>query len=499
MLFRRTSLFRRFYLVLSKIFKTYDNFYLYSEKLGYVINVNEVFYSIFEYSLSNLDQEVINKFSNTYARNELKSALKRIRYYQSVGIIPSLDSNETLSISKIVDENKIEELYAECSQLTFQVTESCQLECNYCFNGHFYSESCTPSTKKISFETAKVVIDDKLSKWKKLRGAKRFNVFYVSFYGGEPLLNFDVIQKIVNYINDNNDGLYIQYNMTTNGLLLNQYSDFLIDNNFQLLISLDGDEAANVHRVFYNGSQSFNKVVENCDHIKEKNSTFFKNKVNFNSVFTSSSNLKNILTFFSERYNKIPTIQEINGDSILPDKSKEFEEIDANLLVESVKYMNEKSSYEVETSPESLLETIVIFFKEHGIDYCQKLPGSTVRDFSSIRNGTCMPFMKEVYVSCDGEIYPCEKLSNPPVLGIVENNKIVIKHKEVAEEFNELMRSKAKQCVNCVSKTSCNQCYYSCFTDKGCKFFANSESFNRKFTNQLWLLENYYHLMREYV
>lgn len=56
--------------------------------------------------------------------------------------------------------------------------------------------------------------------------------------------------------------------MTTNGVLLNKYMDFLVSNDFSLLISLDGDEFNNSYRNNKLGRNSFSHVTDNIDKLK---------------------------------------------------------------------------------------------------------------------------------------------------------------------------------------------------------------------------------------
>jgi len=72
----------------------------------------------------------------------------------------------------------------------------------------------------------------------------------IGFYGGESLLNFQVIEKTVNYCkNMGADHLEFNFNITTNAVLLDKYADYLVENNFKILFSLDGDEKGNYLKI----------------------------------------------------------------------------------------------------------------------------------------------------------------------------------------------------------------------------------------------------------
>ena len=85
----------------------------------------------------------------------------------------------------------------------------------------------------------------------------------VSFIGGEPLICYDMIVKIVDGINKTIDiKCNVSYNITTNGLLLNEkIMKFLGDNEFNITFSIDGFKTGNdVNRKLVNGESSYDKV-----------------------------------------------------------------------------------------------------------------------------------------------------------------------------------------------------------------------------------------------
>ena len=81
-----------------------------------------------------------------------------------------------------------------CKNITFQVTEDCNLRCTYCYQVHK-----TPSY--MSFSTAKQFIDDLLDNDKLSTYCSIDNIeaYVLEFIGGEPLLCIDLIDQIVDY------------------------------------------------------------------------------------------------------------------------------------------------------------------------------------------------------------------------------------------------------------------------------------------------------------
>ena len=94
---------------------------------------------------------------------------------------------------------------------------------------------------------------------------------YLGFYGGEPLLNYKLIEQSVNYAKEIIRDKEISFSLTTNATLITpQIAKFLVENEFEILISLDGPkDIHNENRIFINGNGSFNSTIEGIKVILE--------------------------------------------------------------------------------------------------------------------------------------------------------------------------------------------------------------------------------------
>ena len=123
------------------------------------------------------------------------------------------------------------------------MTDVCNLCCKYCAYGEFYNDYDKRENSTISLSASLKLIDYLVDLWGSEYNTSAKRNVYISFYGGEPLLNMPFIESVVTYI----EKLHCQYrnftfSMTTNALLLERHMDFLVAHDFNLLISLDGDE-----------------------------------------------------------------------------------------------------------------------------------------------------------------------------------------------------------------------------------------------------------------
>lgn len=146
--------------------------------------------------------------------------------------------------------------------LTLEINQVCNLKCRYCYLGE-------KSGKYMEYSTAIRAIDHAFEKVKIHKDRK----LWFDFIGGEPLLSFEYVKKIVKYIYEKNS-LYdytLFFSMTTNATILSEkIIDYLIDNRFNLKISLDGSRSVNdKNRIMLNGRSSHDCVLENMRLLKK--------------------------------------------------------------------------------------------------------------------------------------------------------------------------------------------------------------------------------------
>ena len=108
--------------------------------------------------------------------------------------------------------------------IVFEMTEDCNLSCNYCIYGKLYSHYSQRTDSQLSFDKIKLILDNYIDR-NKILGE-------LSFYGGEPLMSINEIKKTVEYAKTfSTKSSAFSYRMTTNGLLINKYIDYLHENN----------------------------------------------------------------------------------------------------------------------------------------------------------------------------------------------------------------------------------------------------------------------------
>lgn len=163
-------------------------------------------------------------------------------------------------------------------EVILQVTQRCNLRCDYCtYSGRYENRSHSP--RSMSLETARRAIDMALSH------SEDTPDFVLGFYGGEPLLELPLIKECVKYTRQQAPDRNISYATTTNGTLLTpDVYGYLMDNGFNILISLDGPKQIHDRsRKFPDGRGSYDVIMENINAIHGKYPESY-HKLRFNAV-----------------------------------------------------------------------------------------------------------------------------------------------------------------------------------------------------------------------
>ena len=170
----------------------------------------------------------------------------------------------------------IEKSLINLSQLVFEVTDDCNLSCVYCAFGELYCDYDRREKKYLRLPDVKRLIDYLSELWQNSVTEASVPETYIGFYGGEPLLNMPFIREVIDYLDSLHLNRQFKYSITTNAVLLDRYMSYLVEKNFSMLISLDGDEYANSYRVNKAGDNPFQAVLKNIHKLKENYPEFYK-------------------------------------------------------------------------------------------------------------------------------------------------------------------------------------------------------------------------------
>lgn len=428
--------------------------------------------NILSTSLSESDKDAIDYYQKKYA------LLKESGYFESA----EPDSYE------FITEDLLKQGIANSRQVVFETTERCNLKCKYCGYNDIYSTFEKRTKRELSFDKAKRFLDFMKEQWNSPLNVSYNKQIAISFYGGEPLMNFSLIEKVVDYVSkwklDNN---YIVFSMTTNGTLLDRYMDFLVNWNFTLFISIDGDKYHNSFRTYANGKESFEKVYNNITLIQQKYPDYFQKKVNFNSVFHKRSSYLEVSNFFQKAFGKSPLFLALNTFGVIEEKKDKFELLYKN----PTETLDNESAYHPELKEQfsslniKLLSLLNCYHANLFPDY-----NALLYDVKNgiIPTGTCLPFQHKIYVSTSGKILPCEKVGSDFVMGQITDQEVAIDYAGIARYYNDkYQRVITELCSKC-KNVFCKSCLFTMKEKEGklqCGKFLSKNGFNRDLTSIL--------------
>lgn len=215
---------------------------------GTLLSVDRMTYDILDdYKLAD-KAAIVAKWQNRYDLNELAEAVDEIAELEAGGMLYAKDNYDPM-----VYQN-----YDLIKSMCLNVAHDCNLRCAYCFasQGDFNGDR-----DLMPLEVGKKAFDFLVTQSK-----NRHNL-EVDFFGGEPLMNFQVVKNLVAYGRslEKKHDKHFNFTMTTNAVLLNDENMRWIDDNMNnVVLSLDGRKAVNDHmRKTVSGGGSFDVIIEN--------------------------------------------------------------------------------------------------------------------------------------------------------------------------------------------------------------------------------------------
>ena len=207
--------------------------------------------------------DVINAYENT-SRDEIIRTVSSKHNVSEQDVIECLEDVDGLKAEGLLfaedtfrpDVEKLAKRDTVVKALCLHVAHTCNLNCEYCFaaQGKYHGERAL-----MSFEVGKRALDFLVE-----NSGTRHNL-EVDFFGGEPLMNFDVVKRLVEYARsiENEKGKHFRFTLTTNGMLIDDdVIDFANREMDNVVLSLDGRREVNDRfRKTAGGQGSFDVIV----------------------------------------------------------------------------------------------------------------------------------------------------------------------------------------------------------------------------------------------
>ena len=216
---------------------------------GAIHVVDEVVYDVIPLFEKHSSEEITGLLREKYSEEEIREAVEEVAQLKKEGSLFTPDTYE----APLIDFKKRPTVV---KALCLHIAHDCNLACRYCFaeEGEYHGRRAL-----MSYETGKAALDFLIA-----NSGSRRNL-EVDFFGGEPLMNFEVVKQLVAYGREQEKlhDKHFRFTLTTNGVLLNddimEFANREMDN---VVLSIDGRKEVHDHmRPFRKGAGSYDLIV----------------------------------------------------------------------------------------------------------------------------------------------------------------------------------------------------------------------------------------------
>ena len=394
---------------------------------GSIHSVDEAAYDIIEMYKSHSADEIANVISEKYSisKEEVFECIEDVKSLEDMGKLYCPDNFEPLA-------NTFKERSGDVVKaLCLHVSHTCNLNCSYCFasQGKYHGDRAL-----MSFEVGKQALDFLVA-----NSGKRRNL-EVDFFGGEPLMNWDVCKKLVEYARsiEKEHNKNFRFTLTTNGVLIDDdVIEFSNKEMSNVVLSLDGrKEIHDAFRVDFAGNGSFDKIVPKFQKfVKSRNNKNYYMRGTF--THANPDFMKDIDTMLDLGFTELsmePVVCSPNDPSALTKEDKEIVMDQYEILAK--KMIERKKAGKPFT------------FYHYMID----LNGGPCiyKRISGCGSGT-----EYMAVTPWGDLYPCHQFVGDEAfkLGDVFNG---VTNKDAQNEFRSCNVYSRPECADCWAKLWCS-------------------------------------------
>jgi uncharacterized protein len=341
------------------------------------------------------------------------------------------------------------QLNSRVQQLTLQVTQNCNLRCSYCTYGGSYYHQRTHSKKTMPLSIMKKAVDFAMARSREVKSLS------VGFYGGEPLLEIDLIKDCVDYINETYPGRDVQYNITTNGTIFDEgIIAFLNKNDFSVSISFDGPrELHDMNRTYEDGRGSFDDIMQNMNYIKENYPMFFR-RISFLTIVAPGADFACVNDFYEAE--TVISDNMIQQNRVNDVSSKEGVTYDDQYFVtahyQQMKVLLAAIGLYSENKISKLFATGLSDAERCYQTLSSKMPAGTTHP-----GGPCVSGAMRLFVSCDGVLYPCERVNEGSEIMKIGHIDTGFELEKIEKQIN-VGKITEEECIACWNFMHCALC-----------------------------------------
>lgn len=318
------------------------------------------------------------------------------------------------------------------------ITEQCNLRCTYCCYSGLYESNRSHSMNQMSSNDIDEIYDFILN-----FTAKR--PLRIAFYGGEPLLQYPLIQFAIQKGYEL-FGADVLYSITTNATTLTpEKIDWLVAHNVEMVISLDGTkEFHDRYRVYADGRGSFSKVYNALKYIIER----YPQHQHLLSLQMTIASYKVIEKIAEDWQNDslLKKIEPSNIHGLAANFAQGVERVEYEVVSEFYKHLIDVyEQHQNWAVLKVLLEECIAYWKDRPI----------LDAGSSVPMATCMPVNTKLYIDTNKQIGVCEKMADKFRIGSINEGIDWSKANSMVREYYD---RRSERCKFCPAVRMCDMC-----------------------------------------
>ena len=403
---------------------------------GAVHVVDDITYDVISLYEGNSADEIVSKLKSSYNMDEIRECISEVKELVEDGQLFTEDIYEPF-VEKFKEKRQ-----TVVKALCLHIAHDCNLACKYCFaeEGEYHGRRAL-----MSFEVGKKALDFLVA-----NSGNRVNL-EVDFFGGEPLMNWDVVKQLVAYGRslEKPNNKKFRFTLTTNGVLLNdEVMEFVNKEMSNVVLSLDGRKEVNDRmRPFRTGKGSYDLIVPKFQKLAES-----RNQTNYyiRGTFTRNNlDFSEDVKHFADLGFKQMSIEPVVGPEEDPYSIRE-----------------QGLPQIMEEYDKLALEYIDRYKKGNGFNFFHFMIDLTQGPCVYKKLSGCGSGTEYLAVTPWGDFYPCHQFvgNEDFLMGNVDEG--IIKP-EIVKEFGN---------CNVYSKEKCKNCFAKFYCSGGCA--ANSYNFH---------------------
>lgn len=396
------------------------------------------------YAYDPFTNRILKIHSSLYHGIDEATVVTKIRSYLEQNRLTQVGTFTSAQWRKDISTN----VGSQLKTLVLQISRRCNLACEYCVYSGNYRHMHPHADEDMTKATLMQSIDYFA------KHCSQTDSLGISFYGGEALLQFELVRYGVEYARRKLIGKQISFSISSNGTTLDpSVVNWLCENpDVSVTITVNGP-FHDQYRKTVSGHGSLSLIMKKLNHIKHNYPAIWHNQIRFIANKTSDIQLEELRYFYEEEIGKPPEIVTAIRDDM------------GNQHIKSMLNLHNDSTASVQRLYKEYVTTKVPFLQA-----CFDPRVAILHDREIYTDNTvayvssCVPMSNRLFVRSDGSFNICERVSDELYMGCPQDGVDAAITRDLC---SKLLCFVEKQCLTCWAQRLCTFCFQDIIDENG--------------------------------